>query len=613
MHISISAALAARNDLLGILDDSDPITPHLPELTRGTIAGILVAISGNILISLALNCQKLAHKRLEKERESRTGTPRSDEIEEEGGDDGGRPQSEILAPPESTRGEIENGSVPVVAVVETEPLLGATDRESSYGTPAIVTKPTILSRFSRRYGRDVRNIEDADETHLASAHALIPVDVIPARIEQGSDGQSKQRRAELETSDVDMGNESDYLKSKLWWTGFLLMNIGEMGNFISYAFAPASVVAPLGTFALIANCIFAPLMLKERFRNRDFLGILIAIIGAVTVVLSSNPSDVRLDPQGLIQAITQRPFVAYSIIYIVGIVVLAGLSEGTLGKRWVYVDVGLCALFGGFTVLSTKAISTLLTLEWFEIFTEWITYPVIAILIFTGVGQIKYLNRALMRFDSKIVVPTQFVMFNLSAIIGSAILYQDFRKATFHQLVTFLYGCAATFAGVFVIAWAPTGGDEVAELSPSESESDRNEYSMPDAGGEHANGSTIGSVGRRRPKLIIEPGTPILRNRQSVVSLYGLSPAQRVLIINTPPRDEPVSRSHSQDVERDGLSSPDAIRRRRAISWVGDGQQVQGTLRVPASSHGTRNSSRARQQDALSHLTHNTGQSPPAS
>ena len=31
------------------------------------------------------------------------------------------------------------------------------------------------------------------------------------------------------------------------WLGFLLMNVGEMGNFISYAFAPASVVAPLGT------------------------------------------------------------------------------------------------------------------------------------------------------------------------------------------------------------------------------------------------------------------------------------------------------------------------------------------------------------------------------
>jgi hypothetical protein len=33
----------------------------------------------------------------------------------------------------------------------------------------------------------------------------------------------------------------------LRWLGFLLMNVGETGNFISYAFAPASVVAPLGT------------------------------------------------------------------------------------------------------------------------------------------------------------------------------------------------------------------------------------------------------------------------------------------------------------------------------------------------------------------------------
>lgn len=61
------------------------------------------------------------------------------------------------------------------------------------------------------------------------------------------------------------------------------MNVGEMGNFISYAWAPASVVAPLGTvsslscpqwmlltslqFALMANCIFAPVMLGERFRK----------------------------------------------------------------------------------------------------------------------------------------------------------------------------------------------------------------------------------------------------------------------------------------------------------------------------------------------------------
>ena len=66
----------------------------------------------------------------------------------------------------------------------------------------------------------------------------------------------------------------------------------------------------------------------------------------VTVVLSANPSDTRLDPKGLIAAITQRPFEIYALTYVVGIIILSGLSEGPAGKRVVYVDVGLCALFG---------------------------------------------------------------------------------------------------------------------------------------------------------------------------------------------------------------------------------------------------------------------------
>lgn len=64
------------------------------------------------------------------------------------------------------------------------------------------------------------------------------------------------------------------------------------------------------------------------------------------MVLSANPSDTRLDPEGLIKAITTRPFEIYAITYVAGIVVLSGLSEGLAGKRLVYVDVGLCALFG---------------------------------------------------------------------------------------------------------------------------------------------------------------------------------------------------------------------------------------------------------------------------
>ena len=57
----------------------------------------------------------------------------------------------------------------------------------------------------------------------------------------------------------------------------------------------------------------------------EFLGIFISILGAVTVMFSANTSDTRLDRDALIVAITQKPFIIYSIIYIIGTFALAGL------------------------------------------------------------------------------------------------------------------------------------------------------------------------------------------------------------------------------------------------------------------------------------------------
>lgn len=158
--------------------------------------------------------------------------------------------------------------------------------------------------------------------------------------------------------------------------------------------------------------------------------------------------------EGLIIALKQPLFIAYSILSLIVSILLAIISEGNKGCEWVWVDVGLCAVFGGYTVLATKGLSTLLSLELIGMFKEWITYPLIIVLLGTGILQIRYLNRALMNFDSKIVIPTQFVFFNLTAIVGSAILYRDFEHVDFHTFLTFVYGCATTFIGVFILTWA---------------------------------------------------------------------------------------------------------------------------------------------------------------
>lgn len=49
----------------------------------------------------------------------------------------------------------------------------------------------------------------------------------------------------------------NYLYSGWWWSGILLMAVGETGNFLAYAFAPASVVATLGT-TVSNRCQYGP-------------------------------------------------------------------------------------------------------------------------------------------------------------------------------------------------------------------------------------------------------------------------------------------------------------------------------------------------------------------
>lgn len=118
-------------------------------------------------------------------------------------------------------------------------------------------------------------------------------------------------------------------------------------------------------------------------------------------------------------------------------------------------DLGRCGdadmSIGGYTALSTKGVASLLSDTLWRTLTFPVTYLLVFVLVSTAFLQIRYLNRALQRFDSTQVIPTQFVLFTLSVIIGSAILYRDFESATAERFAKFIGGCILTFLGVYLI------------------------------------------------------------------------------------------------------------------------------------------------------------------
>ena len=81
---------------------------------------------------------------------------------------------------------------------------------------------------------------------------------------------------------------------------------------------------------------------------------------------------------------------------------------------------------GGYTVVATKAISEMLTTNFALMFTYWIFYVMLLMLVVTLVMQIRHLQEALQHFDSTEVIPANFVFFTIGTITTSGVIYDDF-------------------------------------------------------------------------------------------------------------------------------------------------------------------------------------------
>jgi magnesium transporter len=465
-----------------------------------SLIGIVTAIVGNILISFALNIQRYAHIRIERETRARRPIPNGN--------------CKVL--PKNTR---NYGTTAQEDVAEERARLNAE-------APGPGSKPNGKHTL----------IDDGEDDERRPLKTSFASDDTLADHEKDGDGDDEYRKS--------------YLKSLYWWLGITLMTVGEVGNFLAYGFAPASIVSPLGVVALISNCVIAPFMLKERFRKRDAWGVLVAIGGAVIVVLSAKQSETKMGPDDLWEAIKRWEFLTY--IGITALVIIALMvASPKYGGRTVLIDLGLVGLFGGYTALSTKGVASLLSDTLWRALTFPITYVLVLVLVLSALMQIRYVNKALQSFDSTQVIPTQFVMFTLSVIIGSAVLYRDFESATMDRVGKFVAGCFLTFFGVYLI----TSGRSKREEDMDEDESDEEEaIHLIDEEAQYS----------LKNKSTAEAGTneqTLTPGQEGTITPRRLSAASSVpsITVTPTPESEPTTSMHSGLNQNPWISSTDHL------------------------------------------------------
>ena len=210
-----------------------------------------------------------------------------------------------------------------------------------------------------------------------------------------------------------------------WWVGLLCMFVGEIGNFVAYGMAPASLVSPLGAITVISNAVLSKIILNEPMPRQKAVGVVLALVGAVLIAVNA-PAPFPLDTGD--KVILEEEEFYYSImtlracIYIIIVAVVAFcvanplklpfLVSDTLRRDMVVVPCVLCGCAGTMTVTSAKAVFNSLSQAFAgnaAMFARgdicWLTYLIIIVAVGSILGQVKYLNEALMRHGASRVVP----------------------------------------------------------------------------------------------------------------------------------------------------------------------------------------------------------------
>ncbi|KAJ8431443.1 hypothetical protein Cgig2_014936 [Carnegiea gigantea] len=204
-----------------------------------------------------------------------------------------------------------------------------------------------------------------------------------------------------------------YLYEPLWWIGMITMVVGEIANFVAYAFAPAILVTPLGALSIIIrqftfspdclgvgfcaffSAVLAHIILRERLHIFGVLGCVLCVVGSIVIVLHA-PQERQIESVKEVWDLATEPgFLLYAVLVLVLVFVLVVHFVPLYGQTHVMVYIGICSLLGSLSVMGAKALGIALKLTFSGV--NQLIYPqtwVFALCVISCIlTQMNYLNK----------------------------------------------------------------------------------------------------------------------------------------------------------------------------------------------------------------------------
>ncbi|POR36009.1 Magnesium transporter NIPA2 [Tolypocladium paradoxum] len=256
------------------------------------------------------------------------------------------------------------------------------------------------------------------------------------------------------------GEGYGYLKNAFWWSGMTLMIVGEICNFVAYAFTDAILVTPLGALSVVITTVLSAVFLKERLSMVGKVSCFLCIVGSVVIVMNAPQESSVADIQEMRTFFIAPGFLSYAGVILVGAAVAAIYAGPRWGNKNMLVYISICSWIGGLSVVSTQGLGAAI-IAWIggkPQYKEWFLWVLFVFVIGTLVTEIIFLNKALNIYNAAVVTPTYYVYFTSTTIITSAILFRGF-KGTPTSIVTVVMGFLTICSGVVLLQLSKSAKD----------------------------------------------------------------------------------------------------------------------------------------------------------
>ncbi|KAL9118363.1 MAG: hypothetical protein Q9187_005096 [Circinaria calcarea] len=256
------------------------------------------------------------------------------------------------------------------------------------------------------------------------------------------------------------GEGYGYLKNAYWWTGMILMIVGEICNFVAYAFVDAILVTPLGALSVVITTILSAIFLKERLSFVGKIGCFICIVGSVVIVMNAPAQSSAATIQEMKHYVIAPGFLSFAGVVILACLFIALWAGPRYGKKSMLVYLSICSLIGGLSVVATQGLGAAVVTQagGTPQFNQWFLYVLLVFVIATLVTEIIYLNKALNIFNAALVTPTYYVFFTSSTIVSSSILFRGFKGSP-TSIITVVMGFLQICAGVVLLQLSKSAKD----------------------------------------------------------------------------------------------------------------------------------------------------------